>query len=179
MIYRKDSLRPACKDFEQDLVLYHYGECAETERRRVEAHLNGCASCRNFLEDLRKLLPLTVKPDEPPQAFWESYSRELRRKLSAVEQNDSWWKNMASLFHPWPLPALATALVLILAITLTFTKGWWGSRQVQPQDETLLEVLPIVENLEFLESVEMLDALEKTEGRRTQDRAIEGKTKRV
>lgn len=84
MVGRKDSGGVVCKDFEQDLVLYYYGECDGAERNRVEAHLGGCTSCRLFLDDLRTLLSLSVNPDEPPQSFWESYIREMRAKLAAV-----------------------------------------------------------------------------------------------
>jgi hypothetical protein len=29
---------------------------------------------------------LTVEPDEPPQAFWDDYGREMRRKLTEVKE---------------------------------------------------------------------------------------------
>ncbi len=167
MVHYDNSLRADCRDFEQDLVLYYYGECAETERLRVKMHLESCASCRHFLEDLGTLLPLTAKPDEPPQAFWESYSREMRMKLRAAEEKVSWWKALPSFFRLWPVPALATALVLVLALTLTFTKDMWRSQDLSPE-EALLEVLPIAEKLdffktmEFLETMDLLEALEGT-----------------
>ena len=67
---RTDTLRTACKDFEEDLVLYYYGDDSEAERSRVEGHLQSCASCHAFLDDLRKLLPQMVKPTDLPQSFW-------------------------------------------------------------------------------------------------------------
>lgn len=163
MVDREDSRREACKEFEQGLVLYYYGECAEAERGWVETHLEGCRSCRNFLEDVRKLLPLTVEPDEPPPAFWEEYSREVRRRLAAGEQKSHWWKNLPSFFHPWPVPALATALVLLLALTLTFTKRAWRVSDFPPEEEALLEILPMAENMEFFEAMELLDAMDLLE----------------
>ena len=66
-----DTLRTACKDFEEDLVLYYYGDGSEKERIRVQGHLQTCSSCREFLEDLRKLLPQMAKPSELPPTFWE------------------------------------------------------------------------------------------------------------
>ena len=50
-----DTLRTACKDFEEDLVLYYYGDGSENERIRVQGHLQTCSSCREFLEDLAKI----------------------------------------------------------------------------------------------------------------------------
>lgn len=168
MDHRKDLPRLACKDFEQDLVLYYYGECVGTERNRLGTHLEGCAACRHFLEELRTLLPLTAKPDQPPQAFWESYSREMHRKLAAVGPTAPWWKDFFSFLRPWPVPALATALVLVLALTFTLTKGLWRSEKRLADEEAVLEVLPMAENLEFfktmdlIESMDLLEALERT-----------------
>ena len=71
-----DTLRTACKDFEEDLVLYYYGDGSENERIRVQGHLQTCSPCREFLEDLRKLLPQMAKPSELPPTFWD---RLLRR----------------------------------------------------------------------------------------------------
>ena len=163
MDQRNELLRGACKEFEQDLVLYYYGEGGGNEHRRVEKHLEGCSLCRRFLADLRKVLPLTMKPDEPPQVFWESYSKEMQRKLASVEQKGRWWKELASLFRSWPVPALATALVLILALTLTFGKRMWRAQDLPPEEEAILEILPMAENLEFFKTMDLLDAMDLLE----------------
>lgn len=163
MVRHDHTPRAACKEFDQDLVLYYYGECVETERGRVETHLEGCASCRLFLEDLRTVLPLTVKPDEPPQAFWEGYSKEIRLKLAAVEQKGRWWRDLLAPLRPWPVPALATALVLILALTLTFGKRVWRTQDLPPEEEGVMEILPMAENLEFFKAMDLLDSLELLE----------------
>lgn len=162
MVYRDDSLPIGCRDFEQDLVLYYYGECAEGERGKVDGHLKDCAGCRNFLRDLGHLLPLTVKADEPPQAFWQDYSREMRARLASTGQKGR-WQGIPHFFSRWPMSAVAMAVVLVLAVALTFFKGRWDSRHVRPADE-VLEVLPIVQNLEFFETMGLLDSLEKSEG---------------
>ncbi len=39
----------ACKSFEEDLVLYYYGEISDTERRPIEQHLSSCQSCQQIL----------------------------------------------------------------------------------------------------------------------------------
>ncbi|MFQ5849154.1 MAG: anti-sigma factor family protein [Candidatus Binatia bacterium] len=161
MVQHQDKVQAACKDFEQELVLYYYGECVGADRNRVETHLEGCVSCRRFLEDLQMLLPLTAKADEPDEAFWDAYSREMHKKLAAVEENGSRWKKLLTFFRPWPVPALATALVLVLA--LTFTKGLWRSQRLPLEEQALLEILPIAENLDFFKSMEFLDAMDLLE----------------
>jgi hypothetical protein len=157
------SMRGACKDYEEDLVLHYYGEGAPEERERIEAHLQACPSCSGFLTELRTLLPLTVKADEPPQAFWDSYSRELRQRLTTAKEKGAWWEGILAFLRPWRLPALATVAVLILAVTLTLTRGTWHTRDLPPKEEALLEVLPIAENLEFYTSMDFLDSLDLLE----------------
>lgn len=160
-----------CKDLEKDLILYYYGDCSVEEQERVEIHLKGCPSCSRFLTDLRTFLPLTIESDEPPQAFWEGYSREMRKKLAAVEEKGSWWEGLFSFFRPWPVPALATALVLALAVTFTLTRDMRRSQERPPDEEALREILPIAENLDFFKAMDFLDSidfLEALEGQRIQ-----------
>ncbi len=165
MVYEGNLSRSACKEFEQDLVLYYYGELVGEDHSRIEAHLKGCSPCLLFLQGLRTILPLTSTPDEPPQAFWESYSKEMRSKLDEADLRASWWTGLSSLFRyrPWPVPALATAFVLVLALTLTFTRGMWRPENPSSQQETLQEILPMAENLEFFKSIEFLESIELLE----------------
>ena len=71
-----------CKEFEQDLVLYHYRELSEGARDNIASHTGGCKNCAAYLEELATLLPRTIEVDEPPKEFWQSYSREMRHKLA-------------------------------------------------------------------------------------------------
>jgi hypothetical protein len=153
----------ACKPFEEDLVLYYYGELGGNEREAVEGHLTGCQPCRLYLKELESILPLTVKPDEPPQAFWDDYSREMRRKLAEASERKSWWQSLALFLQPWAIPASATAIVAVLALTFTLGKGFWSSKEVPQEDEAVVEILPMAENLEFFETMEVLDAMDLLE----------------
>ncbi len=163
MAQNENRVQGDCENFEQDLVLYYYGECGRKDRLRVETHLEGCGSCRRFLEELRQLLPLTSKLDEPDEAFWDAYSREIHGKLAEIREKPFWWNKLLTFIHPWPVPALATALILVVALTLTFTKGMWRSQGTPPEEMTLLEILPVAENLEFFKAMEVLDALDLLE----------------
>jgi hypothetical protein len=151
---------PACGDFEQDLVLYYYKESPADENRRIESHLQSCSGCKRFLQELAILLPLTLHDDEPSLAFWESYAHELRRKLARAESNPAWWNRLSAFFVPWPVPATVAAVAVGLAVALTL--GIWKGRNddLPPENETVLEVLPIAENLEVLKAMEFLDALD-------------------
>lgn len=155
---------PACAEQEESLVLLHYGDLAGTERATLQEHLNRCAGCQNFLQDLGKLLPLTRKSDEPPQTFWADYDRELLRKLDGAAEKPNWRQMLAVFFQPPRLvPVFATAAVVALALTLTVGRGLRPAQDPAREDQALLEVLPLAENLEFFRAMEVLDDLELLE----------------
>jgi hypothetical protein len=158
--------RPACSDFPEDLLLYYYKESSPDECRRIESHLQSCSGCENFLRELASLLPLTVQDDEPPPAFWESYRRELRRNLTRAESKPSWWNRLSAFFAPWQVPAAAAAVVVVLAATVTLDTWQSTDEELPPENEAVLEVLPIAENLDLLRSMEFLDALDLLESSR-------------
>ncbi len=149
-----------CRQFEEDLVLYYYGELGASERTTVEGHVQYCQPCRFYLKELESILPLTVKPDEPPQAFWDNYSREMRHKLTDIRERKSWWQSLTSFGQPWVIPVSATVLVALLALTLTVGKGFWGSKEAPQEDEAFMEILPAADNLEFFKTMEVLDAMD-------------------
>ena len=160
---RTDTLRTACKDFEEDLVLYYYGDDSEAERSRVEGHLQSCASCHAFLDDLRKLLPQMVKPTDLPQSFWDNYHREMVEKLALQEERKYWWRNLLAPMRGWMLPAFGTAVVAALAIGLVIEKGSWHFPLSQPREKIPQEVLADTNQLEFFKSMDMLESLGKLE----------------
>ena len=163
MVARDKPALKACRNLEEDLVLYYYGEVSESARGNCDAHLKNCEACRASLAEMRSLLPMTAAHDEPPQAFWEDYSREMRRKLDAVTERETWWRRIVGSVAPLPVPALATGAVLLLALTLTLGKGLWQSSTTALDDEALIEVLPMAEQLDFFSNMELLDNLDLLE----------------
>ena len=163
MIARDKPASQPCRNLEEDLVLYYYGELAESDRRDCEAHLKVCERCRASLAEMSKLLPITSAHDEPPPAFWDDYSREMRQKLDSAAERKSWWQRIAGLFAPLPMPALATGAMLLLALALTFGKGFWQPSTPAPDDESVIDVLPIAEQLDFFSDMELLDNLDLLE----------------
>jgi predicted anti-sigma-YlaC factor YlaD len=161
MSVKESAKSTPCPELEADLVLFHYGELDSPERRRVEAHLKDCAACTQSLGALANLLTRTILADEPPPAFWNSYSRELRQKLAELDQAEPWWRKFLFTLQPWAMPALATSAVVALALTFTLGKGLWQEHDTPPAvDDAILEVLPMAENLDFFHNLEVLDALE-------------------
>lgn len=152
----------ACASREQDLVLYHYRELDDAERAAVETHARDCEGCRRYLAEIGSLFPLTVQPDDPPQPFWDEYSREMRRKLAATERQ-SWWQTAMVLLRSSAVPALAAAAVAIIVLTITVGKGFFQPKEIPPEDQSLMEVLPVAENLDFFSNMEILDTLDLLE----------------
>jgi hypothetical protein len=164
MNVNKSAKSAPCPELESDLVLFHYGELEGAERGRVDLHLKDCAACTQSLADLATFLPRTALADEPPPAFWNDYSRELRHKLAELDQRAPWWRKVFSTLRPWAMPALATSAVVALALTFTLGKDLWqGQEKTPPLDNAILEVLPMAENLDLFRNLEVLDSLELLE----------------
>ena len=166
-----DKLESACRDFEEDLVLYYYGEGAEAERSRVENHFKACSRCSRFLSDLRKLLPQMAQPSEMPDSFWNDYYREMVDKLTAQRERNLWWKNLFAPMRLWIMPAFGTAAVAVLAVGLVLGKGGWTFQSGRPQQKIPQEILTDVRQLEFFNSMDMLESLrllERLDGTKTE-----------
>lgn len=160
---RIDTLRTTCKDFEEDLVLYYYSDNSEAERSRVESHLQSCSPCREFLNDLRQLLPTMAKPSELPQSFWDNYYRETVQKLAQLEERKFRWRNVFAPMRGWMLPAFGTAAVAVFALALGISKGNWHFTVSQPREKIPQEILADTNQLEFFKSMDMLESLSKLE----------------
>jgi hypothetical protein len=54
-------------------------------------------------------------------------------------------------------------LTLLLAVGLTVTRDRWQKSDSPPPQESLLEVLPLAENLEFFTAMDILDSMDLIE----------------
>jgi hypothetical protein len=69
-----------------DVVLYFYGEL-DGDRARADAHVRGCAHCRQRLEELRTIKEaLASRPaiDAPPAGDWSGFMRRLDDAVKPV-----------------------------------------------------------------------------------------------
>jgi anti-sigma factor RsiW len=91
------------------------GDLSAAERARVEAHLDGCASCRAELEALRRTILLSAELGDAPPArdLWPAIDR-------ALDRPEGWLSRLfgaggASAIVPWAIAgALAAAWVVVL-----------------------------------------------------------------
>ena len=160
---KKSPLSGACKQYEEDLVLYYYAEGSAAESQGVERHLSECLACRHFVEDLRGLLPQMAKSQELPQTFWDSYYRETVAKLREHKARNYWWGNFFMPRQTWLVPAFGTAAVAVLALGLLFAKGSLplfidGTSAKLPE-----EIIADANQLEFFGSLDMLESLSQLE----------------
>jgi predicted anti-sigma-YlaC factor YlaD len=156
-------LEGACKDFEEDLVLYYYGESSHEDRSRIELHLSGCSGCRSFVDDLRRLLPAMARSEELPPAFWDAYYRDTLAKLAERENRKSWWRDLLAPMRVWMVPAFGTAAMAVLAIALVFGKGDAKRASDPASDAIPQEILADANQLEFFKSMDLLESLRKLE----------------
>ncbi len=159
-----------CGEFEENLVLFHYGDLDGAERGVLQAHLQRCTACAGYLKELGTLLPLTLITDQPSEAFWTDYNRELRQKLDHAAEKKSWLQTLGELFRPGWMPALATAGVVALALTFTMGPDIWSTNDSQ-DDAAIMQLLPVAENLEFFNTMEVLDNLDLLESMGNQSNA--------
>jgi hypothetical protein len=160
---RSDTLETMCKSLEEDLVLYYYQEVSETDKRRLEDHLDLCTGCRKFIADLHRLLPQMKNVDELPQSFWDKYHREMVQKLTAQEESRHWLRNFFAPLRFWMLPAFGTAAVAALALGLVFTKT--GTNFATKTSPPLpVEIIADSNQLEFFKSMDLLESLDNLEG---------------
>ena len=160
-------LETMCKELEEDLVLYYYGEIADEEKRRLEQHLGDCRGCGRFIEDLRLLLPQMALPEELPQSFWDDYYRETIAKLRHQREQKFYWRNLFVPMRTWMIPAFGTAVIAALAFGVVLSKGSLSSLYNQPQERIPKEIVTDTEQLEFFRSLDMLEALSGLEGLET------------
>lgn len=171
MVVQNNPLSTPCKTFEEDLVLFHYGDLRGPERDALQNHMNGCAGCAGYLKELGKLLPLTVKADQPGQTFWSDYSRELRHKLAAAAEKKPWWQSLTDIFQPRLLSAAAAAVVVVIALAFTLGRGLWPTKDAARDEAAMMEALPVAENLEFFRAMDVLDDLDLLESMGSQGAA--------
>jgi hypothetical protein len=118
-----------------------YGELSKKERRRLEGHLNRCASCRGEFEETRKVLSsLEAAPAEPsPRVDWE---RNWKAIESGLEPNLR-RPRFPSAFPRWAFAPLALAVLFILGIAVG--RYWWPWRPATPVTAKLRTLSPATE----------------------------------
>jgi hypothetical protein len=101
---------------DDELVLHYYGEMREAAEARACAHLDGCASCREHLQRLQRVMAaLDAAPMPEPDAFFEGRTwARLQPALAQAPRTRTWTP-------PWP--ALAWGAAAALMVIAAFVAG--------------------------------------------------------
>ena len=115
-------MKNSCSSVSKFLEKYFDGEVTDKERILVEAHLQGCSSCRHELksmEDLKAFIRTPVEEAVEKEDFpwvWQKIEKEIRlqKKLTPWQSIRS-WLDVSPLFKRkvW-IPAVATFVALLL-----------------------------------------------------------------
>ncbi len=128
-----------CKEIEDQLPGMIDGALPETEKKRIEAHLETCASCRKSFADLRisDERVKSLEDVEPPP--WLK-TRVMARVRAEAEQKEGFLRRFFYPLHiKVPIQALATVLIAVVAWNV-YKTGEPEFRQMAPPVTTVREV---------------------------------------
>jgi hypothetical protein len=115
-----------CREFEEGLLPYVYGEAPPERRAAMAEHLAGCGACRGRLDDAQKFHELLSRrrAPEPSPELLAQCRRALNQAIEDQLNRVTWrglrrdlWSGLRAL----PGPRGATALALVV---LGFGLGW-------------------------------------------------------
>jgi anti-sigma factor RsiW len=122
----------SCREAQQEIPLYCYGESAPEAEERLEAHLAECSECRAELERYRNFLELVDArqnaADSAGAGLLASCRADLRSRINAEAAKPrsafERWFDISRLHIPVRIPVGAMAL---------FALGWFAARHVPTQ----------------------------------------------
>lgn len=101
-----NAIQPECAKTRELLGAYADGETSAPENARIAAHLEGCARCRQALEDIKsqKALLLSLREDAPAELMTRIHAQLLAEKRQKNRRYVQWG-------------ALAASFVIVVAVT--------------------------------------------------------------
>jgi hypothetical protein len=122
---------------------YLDGDLGPADRTALEAHLAGCAECRETLDELRALILLAGQlEDEPPELdLWPAIQERLGGNISTREWWQRRWARKIS-FSPPQLAAACIAFALLAGGAAWFLAPGGGS--LGPASGTRVAASPVV-----------------------------------
>ena len=132
------------------------GELGDEERRAVEAHRAGCASCRQAHADYDRLAAELAK-GEAPAVHWGAYRAELRDKLDRRRSG----RAGAGVWGLRPVAAgLAAALVALMVYIGTPGSPGRNGETMAMDDAVLASRLGLIAHLDLVQRLDLLEDLD-------------------
>jgi len=152
-----------CAAMEGKLVEYLDGRARPAERRAVEAHLSGCATCRTRAEEFRALW--TALEDLPEIFPSPSFDASLRARIAAEPARRGFWEWM-----PSPRLAFAVSALVILSAWISsaprviksptvISRAVQESKVTAEKDFGMIRDLPELENFDVISKFDALSEL--------------------
>jgi anti-sigma factor RsiW len=144
----------ACRDYEEKLVLYHFGELGKAEAAEVAAHVLSCASCRSELDLLRDISAPGMLPARTPS------HAEVQRAVQGVMEGISPARRRLGRRL---IPAYIAVAAAVLAIFLTMYMPNIGGNT--PQDTQMAMAQPdweVLENLDVIGDIDVIVQMDNT-----------------
>jgi len=143
-----------CSEYEDALVLYHYGELGPEDTARVESHMASCASCREELASIASTLAHvpTVHPME-----WES-AKAVHNVMDSVRPSKRIW---TSRLVPAYIAAAAAVVAVVLSVyspTLVAMLPTQTETALAQADWEVVENYEVVKDLDVIEVLDNLDS---------------------
>jgi hypothetical protein len=105
-----------CRRFKKEMLMDIYGELRDKKRRRLDAHLSRCPSCREELEMTREVLGSLdrSRPAAVPEADWERSWRTIEAGFGPSRPAPRFLAGVPR----WAYASLAVAALFILGIVV-------------------------------------------------------------
>ncbi len=128
----RDERMPHLTD--DQLVLHHYGEDTDEEKREAGAHLAQCAECREALDRLRHVLGMVTADADPqaPEGFERVMWARVQPHIEGSRSREGGWASWLGL------RGLALAGGVAALVLAAFVAGRWsGTPVVEPAPASL------------------------------------------
>lgn len=118
-----------CDDVRDRAFEYRRGELDAGDRESVEAHLEGCAACRDYVEKLFTLMSSTPEIEEPSDAYADALFGNIAAQIERDARPEEHADAAEDEFAPaapgfrWGTAAIGLAAGFVLAIGI----GWFLS----------------------------------------------------
>ena len=157
-----------CKEYEEDRVLYAYGELRGKKKRMFEEHLYSCPYCKKYLKEFKGII--SIYDDIPRKEPSERTVKRILKRAGRIRKPTPVRKRIFIRWRVrWAVPAFACAVGVLLLLILprirkdelqyTFEDSIWNINQqiclmtnnVILDDDIDSRIQGIVSELSFLE----------------------------
>ncbi len=125
---------PLCEEIRSRLTAYHDGVISPDAHARIEAHLAGCAACREELNAITRVARLVAHASA---AAGPGFDARLASRLKAKRYVEDLWARRGRLARRMSLVAAAVLVAALVGLGPTLLRGDRTSASAQSDDELI------------------------------------------